>query len=159
MPARSVVPAVPTDSDPPSSPLSPPRRRGGRRKRAGGDAASFDRFKHFATRAGRFAAKEADARAEMQRLVDVDFEERQRRNRRRAELVGEWIISARADWFAIPENRAAFDSWLAAAPARNRDAPLFRPGADADLLTQAVVDRLLAEADAAGGPAAPGDPD
>ena len=91
----------------------------------------------------------------MEKLIEEDRQERTRRERRRALLVGTWMLSTRRSEFVGPERDAAFGEWLMAPAARRVDVPLFEDGADSDLLDQPAVDALLAQAAAEFG----GDPE
>lgn len=126
-----------------ASPPAVPQRR--RRRRSGSEPARFDQFAQFAAKAQRAAAREQAARKKMEALLAADREELARRERRRAMLVGSWVFSTSAAWFGAAEQQESFRKWMAAVGSRKVDLPLFEEGADSDLLSQDVVDRLVGQ--------------
>ena len=105
-----------------------------------------EQFLRLAGRVAREAAKQRATEARMEKLIEADRQERTRRERRRALLVGTWMLSTSRARFVGSERDEAFGKWLSAAAARRVDVPLFEEGADFDLLDQPAVDALLAQA-------------
>ena len=94
--------------------------------------------------AARIEQQARDALVEQVRTDQVEFLDRERR---RCHLVGSWILTKHAAWFAASDRQESFTKWLKADRRLKREVSLFGPDADSDLLTP---DKAVAMAREAG---------
>ena len=93
------------------------------------------------------ARVEQQARDALVEQVRADHAEFLDRERRRCHLVGSWILTKLPAWFAASARQDALVKWLKADRRLKREASLFGPDADSDLLTP---DKAVAMAEDAG---------